>query len=77
MDLSSGWFTMDQPWGRTERSLAQRLASDAGLGDSPRGILEEKGAEGNLTIVGGGRHGDGARPAMSFNSGSDFLLTMR
>jgi hypothetical protein len=40
---------------------------------APRG----KGAEGNLTVVGGGRHGNGARPAMSFNNGGYLLSTTR
>jgi hypothetical protein len=48
--------------------------------DGRRGALvhrlqEEEGAEGNLTVVGGGRHGDGARPATSFNS-DGYLLSM-
>jgi hypothetical protein len=38
-------------------------------GSSPRKHLEKEGTEGNLTEVGGGRHGNGARPAMSFNGG--------
>jgi hypothetical protein len=42
---------------------------------SPRGLLEEKGAEGNLTMVGGGWHGSGASPAMGFNDGG-YLLSM-
>jgi hypothetical protein len=44
---------------------------------SPRGLLEEKGAEGNPTVVGGGRHGNGARPATSFNGGGYLLSTTR
>jgi hypothetical protein len=40
---------------------------------APRG----KAAEGNLTVVGGGWHGNGARPAMSFNNGGYLLLTTR
>jgi hypothetical protein len=38
-------------------------------GSSPRKHLEKEGIEGNLTEVGGGRHGNGARPTMSFNGG--------
>jgi hypothetical protein len=34
-----------------------------------------RGGLGVLTMVGGGRHGDGARPAMSFNDGG-YLLSM-
>jgi hypothetical protein len=52
-------------------------AADFGHGCSPRGLLEEKGAEGNLTVVGGGRHGNGARPATSFNGGGYLLSTTR
>jgi hypothetical protein len=49
----------------------------SGHGCSPRGLLEEKGAEGNPTVVGGGRHGNGARPATSFNGGGYLLSTTR
>jgi hypothetical protein len=48
-----------------------RVVRAAGSGHDclPRGLQEEKGVEGNLTEVGSGRHGNGARPAMSFNGG--------
>jgi hypothetical protein len=51
----------------------------AGFGHdcSPRGLLEEKGAEGNLTVVGGGRHRNGARLATSFNGGGYLLSSTR
>jgi hypothetical protein len=51
---------------RTRR--AWRTAATEG-GSSPRKHLEKEGTEGNLTEVGGGRHGNGARPATSFNGG--------
>jgi hypothetical protein len=56
---------------------AARTASLVGFGHgcSPRGLLEEKGAKGNLTVVGGGRHRNGVRLATSFN-GSGYLLSM-
>jgi hypothetical protein len=38
-------------------------------GSSLRKHLEKEGTEGNLTGVGGGRHGNGARRVMSFNGG--------
>jgi hypothetical protein len=44
---------------------------------SLRGFLEEKGAEGNLTVVGGGRHRNGERPATRFNIGGYSLPTTR
>jgi hypothetical protein len=47
----------------------------SGHGCSPRGLLEEMGAEGNFTVVGGGRHRNGAMPAMSFDGGG-YLLSM-
>jgi hypothetical protein len=51
----------------------------AGFGRScsPQRLLEEKGAERNLTVVSGGRHGNGARPATSFNGGGYLLSTTR
>jgi hypothetical protein len=52
-------------------------AADSGHGYLPRGLLEEKGAEGNLTVVGGGRHRNGARPATSLNGGGYLLSTIR
>jgi hypothetical protein len=57
--------------------VAARTASLIGFrhGCSPRGLLEEKGAKGNLTVVGGGRHRNGVRLATSFNGGS-YLLSM-
>jgi hypothetical protein len=56
-----------------------RVVRAAGSGHdcSQRGLLEEKGGEGNLTVVGGGRHGNRARPATSFNGGSYLLSTTR
>jgi hypothetical protein len=36
---------------------------------SPQKHLVKEGTEGNLTEVGGGRHGNGARPTTSFNGG--------
>jgi hypothetical protein len=53
-----------------------RVAS-SGHGCSPRGLLDEKGAEGNLTVVGGGWHGNGARPVTCFNGGGYLLSTTR
>jgi hypothetical protein len=44
-------------------------AAGSGHDCLPQGLQEEKGAEGNLTEVGGGRHGNGARPVTSFNGG--------
>jgi hypothetical protein len=44
-------------------------AAGFGRGGSPRGVLEEKGAEGLLTVVGGGRHRKGERPATRSNPG--------
>jgi hypothetical protein len=52
-------------------------AAGSGHGCSSRGLLEEKGAEGNLTVVGGARHGNGVRPATSFNGGGYLLSTTR
>jgi hypothetical protein len=52
-------------------------AASFGHGCSPQGLLEENGAEGNLTVVGGGRHGNEARSAMSFNGGGYLLSTTR
>jgi hypothetical protein len=52
-------------------------AAGSGHDCSPRGLLEEKGAEGNLTVVGGGRHGNGARLTTSFNGGGYLLSTTR
>jgi hypothetical protein len=49
----------------------------SGHGCLPRGLLEEKGAEGNLTVVGGGRYRNGVRPATSFNGCGYLLLTTR
>jgi hypothetical protein len=58
--------------------LAEVLhVASSGHGCSLRGLLEEKGAEGNLTVVGGGWHGNGARPATSFNGGGYLLSTTR
>jgi hypothetical protein len=47
---------------------ALRMAAMEG-GSSPWKHLEKEGTEGNLTEVGGGRHGNGARRATSFNGG--------
>jgi hypothetical protein len=41
------------------------------LENSLRGRLEEEGAVGILTVVGGGRRGDGARSAMVLNGGGE------
>jgi hypothetical protein len=56
-----------------------RVVHAAGFGQSclTRGFLEEKGAEGNLTVVGGGRHRNGERPATRFNFGGYLLPTTR
>jgi hypothetical protein len=48
-----------------------------GMERGPQGLLEEKGAEGNLTVVGDGRHENGARLATSFNGGGYLLSTTR
>jgi hypothetical protein len=52
-------------------------AAGFGQGCSPRGFLEEKGAEGILTVVGGGRHRKGERSATRSNSGGYSLPTTR
>jgi hypothetical protein len=44
-------------------------AAGFGRGGSPRGVREEKGAEGLLTVLGGGRHREGERPAARSNTG--------
>jgi hypothetical protein len=54
---------------RAARLTGVVRAAGSGYDYLPRGLQEEKGAEGNLTEVGGGRHENGARPAMSFNGG--------
>jgi hypothetical protein len=66
---------MDRAAARATRLTGVVLVGGSGHGCSPRGPLEEKGAKENLTVVGGGRHGDGARPTMSFNGGG-YLLSM-
>jgi hypothetical protein len=66
---------MDWAAARAARLAGVVRAASSGRGCSPRGLLEEKGAEGNLTVVGGGRHENGARPTMSFNGGG-YLLSM-
>jgi hypothetical protein len=52
-----------------------RVHRPRGGGGSTRGLLEEKGAEGNLTMVRGGRPGNGARSATRFNGGGYLLST--
>jgi hypothetical protein len=51
--------------------------ADSRHGCSPRGLLEEKGSQGNLSMVSGGRHRNVARPATSFNDGGYLLSTTR
>jgi hypothetical protein len=66
---------MDRPWGRTER-LSDLGRSAAPVNGSLLPVREkEEAVWGVLTMVGGGRHGDGVRPAMSFNDGG-YLLSM-
>jgi hypothetical protein len=66
---------MDRAAARAARLTGVVHVGGSGHGCSPRGPLEEKGAKENLTVVGGGWHGDGARPTMSFNGGG-YLLSM-
>jgi hypothetical protein len=69
VDRDSGWSTVDsQPGQGGALTDAWRTAATEG-GSSPRKHLEKEGIEGNFTEVGGGRHGNGARPATSFNGG--------
>jgi hypothetical protein len=66
---------MDRAVVRVARLAGMVHAAGSRHGCSPRGLLEEEGPEGNLTVVGGGRYDNGARPAMSFNGGG-YLLSM-
>jgi hypothetical protein len=68
---------MDQTVARVARLAGVVHAAGFGHDCSLQGLLEESGDEGNLTLVGGGRHGNGARPATSFNGGGNLLLMTR
>jgi hypothetical protein len=69
VDRYSDRSTVDsRPGQGSVLTCAWRTAATEG-GSSPRKHLEKEGTEGNLIEVGGGRHRNGARPAMSFNSG--------
>jgi hypothetical protein len=69
VDRYSGRSTVDsRPGQGGALGGAWRTAATEGW-SSPRKHLEKEGTEGNLTKVGGGWHGNGARLAMSFNGG--------
>jgi hypothetical protein len=69
MDRYSGRSTVDsRPAQGGALAGVWRTGATEG-GSSPQKHLEKEGTEGNLTEVGGGRHGNGARPATSFNGG--------
>ncbi len=73
MDRYSGRSTVDSRLGQGG-ALAGTWRTTATEGGSlPQKHLEKEGTEGNLTEVGGGRHRNGTRLAMSFNDGGSTL----
>jgi hypothetical protein len=66
---------MDRPWGRIERSSDLGRSAAPVNGSLPPVREREEEVWGVLTVVGGGRHGDGARPVTSFIGGG-YLLSM-
>jgi hypothetical protein len=75
MDRYSGWSAVDSRPGQGGALTGTWRTTATEGGRSPWKYLEKEGTEGNLTEVGGGRHGNGARPVMSFNDGNSTHLT--
>jgi hypothetical protein len=69
MDRCSGRSAVDSRPGQGGALTGARRTAATEGGSSPWKYLEKEGTEGNLTEVSGGRHGNGARPATSFNGG--------
>jgi hypothetical protein len=69
VDRYSGRSTVDSRPGQGGALTGTWRTTATEGGSSPRKHLEKEGTEGNLTEVGGGRHGNGARPATRFNGG--------
>jgi hypothetical protein len=65
---------MDRAAVRAARLAGVEPAAGSGHGCSPRGLLEEEEAEGNLTMGKRQRSGDGARPVASSKGGGGSVL---